>query len=179
MSFKWLTPSRAAAAGIFIAGAALTLSVAAQTAPAAGATATPPAASAAGGPPSASDQAINVRKAIYTLIGNNFGPIGGVLQGKTPFDGAEATKRAERVAFLANLSVEAYPEISKTGNTRAKPEVWTNRADFDKKLKDFTDHSNALVAVLRKDSKDEDGFKTAAKLVASDCKGCHEDFRTK
>jgi cytochrome c556 len=178
MSFKWPTPSRAAAVGLFIAGTALTLTVSAQTAPTAGAAATPPAATA-GGPPSASDQAITVRKAVYTLIGNNFGPIGGVLQGKTPFDGAEALKRAERVAFLASLSVDAYPEISKTGNTRAKPEIWANRADFDKKLKDFTDHSNALVAALRKDSKDEDGFKAAAKLVASDCKGCHEDFRTK
>lgn len=179
MSFKWLTPSRVVASGILIAGTALTLSVSAQTAPPAGAAATPPPANAAGGPPSASDQAIAVRKAVYTLIGNNFSPIGGVLQGKTAFDGVEATKRAERVAFLSTLAVDAYPDISKTGNTRAKPEIWTNRADFDKKLKDFTDHSNALVAVLHKDSKDEDGFKAAAKLVASDCKGCHEDFRTK
>lgn len=178
MSFKWPTPSRAAAVGLFIAGTALTLTVSAQTAPTAGAAATPPAATA-GGPPSASDQAITVRKAVYTLIGNNFGPIGGVLQGKTPFDGAEATKRAERVAFLASLSLDAYPDISKTGNTRAKPEIWSNRADFDKKLKDFNDHSNALVQVLHKDSKDEEGFKAAAKLVAGDCKGCHEDFRTK
>lgn len=177
MSLKWLTQSRVAAAGLLVAGAALTLSASAQSPTPAG-TATPPAA-AAGGPPSASDQAIAVRKATYTLIGNNFGPIGGVLQGKIAFDGAEATKRAERVAFLATLSTDVYPDISKTGNTRAKPEIWENRADFDKKLKDFIDHSNALVQVLHKDNKDEDGFKTAAKLVAGDCKGCHEDFRTK
>ena len=136
-------------------------------------------------PPPADDsalraaQAIKVRKAIYTLIGNNFGPIGATLQGKVPFDGTEALKRAERVSFLAGLALEAYPDISKTGDTKAKPEIWENRAAFDKRTQDLVDHSNALVAALRKDKTNADAFKTAATAVAGDCKGCHDEFRAK
>lgn len=146
--------------------AALPLSVAAQT---------PPANSGA----TQADRAIAQRKAVYTLIGGNFNPIGNVLQGKAQFDGAEALKRAERVAFLAGLSLEVYPDVSKTGNTKAKPEIWGNRATFDKKSQDFVEHANALVAVLRKDRTDVAAFKTAATAVAGDCKGCHDDFRVK
>lgn len=124
-------------------------------------------------------QAIKTRKAIYTLIGVNFGPLGAALQGKTPFDGAEALKRAERVSFLASLTPEAYPEFSKTGDTKAKPEIWSNRPEFDKHLQDLIEHSNALVATLRKDRNDAAAFKSAATVVAGDCKSCHDDFRAK
>lgn len=125
------------------------------------------------------NQAIAVRKAVYTLIGNNFGPLGQVVQGKAPFDGTEALKRAERVAFLAGLAQETYSDISKIGNTKAKPEIWENRAEFDKLNKEFADHSNALVAVLRKDKNNAEAFKAAATAVAGDCKSCHDQFRAK
>lgn len=125
------------------------------------------------------NQAIVARKAVYTLVGNNFGPLGAVVQGKAQFDGTEALKRAERVAFLAGLVPEAFPEVSKTGNTKAKPEIWENRAAFDKKVQEFSEHANALVAVLRKDKANADAFKTAATVVAGDCKSCHDDFRAK
>jgi cytochrome c556 len=125
------------------------------------------------------NQAIAVRKAVFTLVGNNFGPLGAQLQGKVPFDGTEALKRAERVAFLSGLALEAFPDISKTGNTKAKPEIWDNRADFDKKLQDFAQHANDLVAVLRKDKTNVDAFKAAAGKVGGDCKGCHDDFKAK
>ncbi|MGC3982854.1 MAG: cytochrome c [Steroidobacteraceae bacterium] len=124
-------------------------------------------------------QAIAARKAVYTLIGNSFSPLGGVLQGKTQFDAADALKRAERVALLASYSQEVYPEVSKTGNTKAKPEIWEDRAAFDKRLQEFVDHSNALVAQLRKDKNNADAFKAAATTVANDCKGCHDQFRAK
>lgn len=125
------------------------------------------------------NQAIKARKAVFTLIGANFGPIGAQLQGKAPFDGTEALKRAERVAFLAGLAQEAFPDISKTGDTKAKPEIWDNRADFDKKLQDLLQHSNDLVAALRKDKTNVDAFKAAATKVGGDCKGCHDDYRAK
>src|SRR5690349_9588715 len=111
MNSSWITVRRLA----LVTAACATLAASAQAQ-------TPP----AGGDDSAlrAAQAIKVRKAIYTLIGNNFGPIGATLQGKAPFDGAEVLKRAERVSFLAGLTLEAYPDISKTGDTKAKPEIW-------------------------------------------------------
>ncbi len=133
----------------------------------------------AAGPVSPAKQAIDVRKAIFTLINSNFKPVGNVLQGKAEYDAADLSKRARRVVFLADLLNEAFPDISSAADTRAKPEIWKNRADFDKKLKDFQDHAAALAQVLAKEKTGSDTFKAAAVAVGQDCKGCHESYKTK
>jgi len=127
------------------------------------------------------DQALKYRQSLFTVITNNFAPIGGVLQGRAEFNGATALKSAERTAQLAAMVSDAFPEVSKTATgTKSSAEIWDKRAEFDKMAKDFADHSAALVAVLKKDNKtDTAKFKTAATAVAGDCKGCHDKFRMK
>jgi cytochrome c556 len=126
-------------------------------------------------------QAIAVRKASFTLIANNFKPIGDVLQGKATFDAAEIQKRATRVAFLSEFLTDAFPDVSNLSepDTKAKPNIWTNRAEFDKKLKDFQDHAATLAQVAAKETTNSEAFKAAAGAVGQDCKGCHEKFKAK
>jgi cytochrome c556 len=130
---------------------------------------------------SPSKQAIEARKAAFLLIGQNFKPLGDVLQGKTPYDQAQVRKRAERVAFLANLLPETFPDVSNVGEpgTRTKSDAWTNRADFDKKLKEFSEHTTALAQIAARESSASDAFKAAATVVAQDCKSCHDSYRVK
>ena len=46
--------------------------------------------------------------------------------------------RAERVAMIAPMLKEAYPPESKgVANSKLKPAMWENRADFDAKLQDL------------------------------------------
>jgi cytochrome c556 len=126
------------------------------------------------------EAAIEYRQALYKVIGANFTPVGAVLQGRAEFNGADMLKRAERTAQLAVMLDDAFPEISKTGNTKALPEIWTNRAKFDAIAKDFVTHSAALVAVLKKDSSSATAeFKAAATAVAGDCRNCHMEFRAR
>jgi cytochrome c556 len=155
-------------------GVGLALSAAAQTPPAA-----PTAAPTAAPPPSPASQAIAVRKAIYTLIGANFKPIGDALKGTATSDSAELVKRATRVAYFAGLVQEAFPDSSSYGDTKAKPEIWSNRTDFDKRLKDFQTHAQALVQVAANETPSSDAFKAAAGAVGQDCKGCHDNYRAK
>ncbi len=131
------------------------------------------------GPPSPATQAINVRKAVFTLIGSNFKPVGEVLQGHAAYESVDVQKSAGRVAFLAGLLNEAFPDNSATGDTKARPEIWSNRADFDKRVKDFQDHSAALVQVAAREKSGSDAFKAAAAAVGQDCKGCHENYKVK
>jgi cytochrome c556 len=128
-------------------------------------------------PPNVAKQAIDNRKAVFTLIGSNFKPIGEILRG-TPYELVDVNKFASRVAFLAGLLPEAFPDISRTGDTRATPEVWSNRADFNKRLKDFGDHAVALSRLVQGGG-ELDAFRNAARTVAQDCKGCHDTYRTK
>ena len=134
---------------------------------------------AAGTGPTPAERAIEYRQALYTVMANNWGPVGQMLAGRMPFNGADAAKRAARVAFIAAVLPEAYPDISKDGDTKAKPDIWANRAEFDKINKDLGDHTAALAALLAKDTTGGDAFKTAATAVANDCKTCHDKFRAK
>ncbi|MEJ0034475.1 MAG: cytochrome c [Gammaproteobacteria bacterium] len=131
--------------------------------------------------PSAAKRAVDERKAIFTLIGGNFRPIGEQLQGRVSLDSSQARKRAERLAFLAALASDAFSDVSNVGDpaTRAKPEIWSNRAQFDQVVADFVKHSQALAQVVATQAPGSDAFKAAAGAVAQDCKSCHDNFRAK
>ncbi len=173
MCDKWQTFWRLAAgcAAVVLAGI-VAFSVDAQTA------AGPPAGKRA---IEAGRRAIEARKAIYILLETYFGPLGNVVKGSTQYNEVEVEKRLLRVAFLANLlSVdETYPEMSNLGKaeTKAKPDVWANRSDFEKKLKEFQDHVASVVQVNAMEKRATDAFKAAVIAVAQDCKGCHDTFR--
>jgi cytochrome c556 len=169
MSNRSKRAAASSARAALLLGIGVALSSAAQT----------PAATPAASPPSPASQAIAVRKAIYTLIGSNFKPIGDALKGSGTADSAELVKRATRVAYFAGLVQEAFPDGSGAGDTKAKPEIWTNRTDFDKRLRDFQTHAQSLVQVAANEAPSSDAFKAAAGAVAQDCKGCHDNFRAK
>ena len=95
-------------------------------------------------PPNLAQHAIDNRKAVFTLIGNNFRPVGEVLRGASSYESIEVDKYAARVAFLTGLLPEAFPEVSRSGDTRALAEIWSNRPDFERRLKDFTQHATTL-----------------------------------
>ncbi len=131
--------------------------------------------------PGAGRQAVEERKAVFKLIGANFRPFGAVLKGEAQYDAIEPRKRLARLAVLAPYTSELFSDASNLGepDTKAKPEIWSKRAEFDGKLKDFQAHVAALVAIADKDAAYTDGVKTALTTVAQDCKGCHDDYKLK
>lgn len=154
-------------AGVVLAGLVFGLTAAAQTAPAGGAPG-----------PSPARQAVDVRKAAYTLIGANFRPLVAVLKG-APFDAADAEKRASRLTFLADLLDESFPAVSNLGepDTKAKAEIWSNLPDFTKRLTDFQGHIAELARVATTEKSATDAFKAAVAAVGQDCKSCHDTYR--
>ncbi len=148
------------------------ISLSAQTAP-------PAAPSAA--PTPAARQTIEARKAAFTLVGRNFRPIGEVLKGNVKYEDIDVTKHIARIAFLSNLLQEEFPDSTNLGEpeTKAKPDVWANRADFDKRLHDFQLHAVALAEVNARDKGLTDSVKTAVTTLGQDCKGCHDTYKVK
>ncbi|HEY6528647.1 MAG TPA: cytochrome c [Cellvibrionaceae bacterium] len=131
--------------------------------------------------PNPAKQAIKLRQATFTLIASNFKLIGDVLQDKAPYDAAEIAKRAKRVAFLTEFLDGTFPDVSNLGepDTKAKSEVWSKSDDFQKRVKDFKEHANALATLVTKDNTNSAAFKSAAEAVAKDCKGCHDNYKVK
>jgi len=142
-----------------------------------------PAAEKAAAPagPNPGKQAIAVHKAAFTLIANSFKPLGDASQGKAEYNQADFQKRANRILVLTDFLETSFPESANLGepDTKAKPEVWTNKAEFDKKLKEFQEHAATLVKVVGTEKTASDAFKEAAGAIAKDCKGCHEGFKAK
>ena len=128
------------------------------------------------GPPSKAEQALTYRKALYQVVAWNVRPMGAMAQDKLPFNAAEFALRAGRVAALTPMLAEAYPPESQgVANSKLKPEMWANRADFDAKLKDLVDRSAALAQV----AKGGDPAKTKAAFfsMSDACKACHEKYK--
>jgi len=124
------------------------------------------------------EAAVEYRQSVYEVMAWNFGPMGAMAQGKVPYDAAEFAKRADRVAMVAPMLTEAFPPESRSvRNTKLKPEAWSNRADFDAKLKDLLDRTAALATVAK--GGDFEKSKAAFFDAANACKACHDKYRLK
>lgn len=129
--------------------------------------------------PTPAERAIEYRQSVFRIVSGNFGPLAQIAQGKAPFDATKARKNADLLAAISAFLVDAHPEISKEGKTRAKPEIWANRAEFDRRIADFGEHARSLALVTARSDSATDEFKAAIGTVGNDCKGCHDNFRTK
>ena len=163
-----VTAARRIRVGAVFLAAAIAATAHSQTTPPAGAPG-----------PSPARQAVDARKAAFTLIGANFHPLGAILKGAAPADATEVNKRATRLAFLAGLLDENFPDASNLGapDSKAKAEIWSDRADFDKKLKNFQGDAAALVQVSGDGKGSADAIKAAIAAVGQDCKACHDKYR--
>ncbi|MCP5420334.1 MAG: cytochrome c [Gammaproteobacteria bacterium] len=126
------------------------------------------------------DDAIEYRKATMEVIGWNFGPLGGMLKGKVPFDAALAKRNAERLEYLAALPLEGFPPGADKGEkekTTAKETIWEEPDKFKDLFEKMGSESAKLAEVAA--SGDEGAIKTQIGEVAKVCKSCHDDFRVK
>lgn len=127
--------------------------------------------------PTKGEQALKYRKAVYQAIAWNMGPLGAMAQDKAPFDAADFAMRAGRVAALTPMLAESYiPETRGIANSRLKEAMWTNRADFDAKMKTLVERSAQLAQTAR--GSDAAQTKAAFFDMANACKACHEKYRS-
>ncbi len=122
------------------------------------------------------EDAIKYRQSAFTLLGNHFGRVAGMAQGKIPFDAKVAAENTAVLVTLSKLPTAAFGEgTDKGAPTRAKPEIWKDGAKF----KAAAEKMMAEVAKLDTAAKTGslDAIKAAVGGVGGACKGCHDDFR--
>ena len=122
---------------------------------------------------------LKMRKAAYDVMAYAFEALDNMAEGKRPYTKDEAVRNAEIVARVAQLPKNFFGEgtDSKAGETRAKPEIWTNRADFDKKMGNMIEETGKLPAAAA--SGDMGALKKAVQAADDACKACHDDYRVK
>ena len=122
------------------------------------------------------DRQIRYRKAAYTLMNLNFASLAAMAEGKKPFNKDEAARNAEFVAMLATVPKQYFGEGTDK-DTKAKPEIWTHRADFDSKMDHMVSEAQKLPAVVR--AGDMAAFKKQVGEIDRACSSCHDEYRLK
>jgi len=121
------------------------------------------------------EDAIKYRKAAFTVLAANFGTLGAMANGRAPFDAKVAAESAQVVETLAKLPWAGFASGTDKGETRAKPEIWTQQAKF----KETGDKASAEIGKLVAAAKtgNLDNLKAAFGPAAASCKACHDNFR--
>lgn len=123
------------------------------------------------------DDAVRYRQQAYQVMLWNYAPMGAMVRGRVPFNAAEFQKRAVRVRQLSAMLLEGFTKESaqSTLKTDAKPEIWTNFADFESKMRAFETSTVTLVRVAK--SADEAQMKAQFAKVSETCKACHDQYK--
>ncbi len=122
------------------------------------------------------EDAIKYRQSSLFVMGQHFGRVGAMANGRVPFDAKVAADNADVVAAMSKLPWAGFgPGTDKGGNTKAKPEVWTEQVKF----KDLSDKLVAETTKLSAAAKtgNIDNLKTAFGATAAACKACHDAYR--
>jgi cytochrome c556 len=138
------------------------------TAAAAGVLAIATAAIAAGSP-------MEERQATMKQVGQTMKEAGAFASAATPFDAAKVKTLMDGVGGAAKKLHGLYPAGSGDDpKSAADPKIWTNKADFDKRLTEMTTLASAAGKTTSTDT-----FKPVFSALGATCKSCHDVYRKK
>ena len=123
------------------------------------------------------DDAVRYRQGALNVMGAHFGRLGAMAQGKIAWDAKAVADNIDVVETLHTLPFAAFgPETSKA-TSKARPEIWTDTAKFDKARENMYAKVANLVEVGK--AGNEAAIKTAIGETGASCKACHDDFRNR
>lgn len=126
-----------------------------------------------GGLAYAQADAIKARKDGFQVFRVSMGAIKKVVDDNGPASAAVAP--AEAIAAQAGKQLQHFPAGSDKGDTKAKPEIWANKAQFDGYMKDAEAKATALAAAAK--SGDMAAVKAGFGALGGTCGTCHKAFR--
>lgn len=118
------------------------------------------------------------RQSWFALVAMNFGPIASSVKGEIPWNEEMIQGWANDLAALTELNImRGFADGSDKGTTRAKPEIWQNKADFESKMNDL----DTAVAALQKSaaSGEREAITADVGAVGKACKACHDEYKSK
>lgn len=117
---------------------------------------------------------VKTRQEDMKKMGSSFKYVVPIVKGESD-DLSVAVAPLTAVSEIAKQIPSLFPPGSghdAVAESRAKPEVWTKRAEFEAAATQLADESGKLLAAAK--ANDLAGFKAQFKAYASACGGCHE-----
>lgn len=118
--------------------------------------------------------AIKDRQQAMKDVGGAMQNLGTIAKKEAPFDAGVVKNNAETIAEALKRAAALFPEGSDRGDieTWSMPEIWSDRADFDRKFETAEAEAVALQSVGV-----ESGFLPALGKLGNACKACHQTYR--
>ena len=120
---------------------------------------------------------VKQRQAAMVLIGKYWGPMGGMAQGKVPFNADTVKRNTGYLQALSAMPWDGFNASTKDVKTRALPAVFSDAAKFKEAQDRFTGEVSKLATTVA--GGDEAAIKSQLATVGKTCGGCHESFREK
>ena len=121
------------------------------------------------------EDAVKYRQSALFVMGQHFGRIGAMVNGKAPYDARAAVENAEIVAEMARLPWAGFGAGTDKLSKRAKAEIWTEQAKFKEHNEKLVGETGKLLTAAKTNSLEN--LQTAFKATAGACKGCHDAYR--
>lgn len=121
------------------------------------------------------EDAIKYRKAGMTMMSVHLGRVAAMANGRVPFDAKAAAENAEIATALSKLPYAGFIAGTDKGETRAKPEIWSEPDKFRAAASRMQDEMVKLNTAAK--GGNLDAIKAAAGEVGKACKGCHDEYR--
>jgi cytochrome c556 len=124
------------------------------------------------------DRLIKYRQAALATMGYHFfGILGPMAKGDRPYDAQVAARSAKFVSEVSHMPWDGFaPGTDAGAPTKAKPEIWKEKAKFDKYVVDMQAETAKLAQVAGTDLA---SLRTQVSATAKACNNCHDDFRNK
>ncbi len=123
------------------------------------------------------EDAVKYRQGAFQVMGQHFGRLGAMANGKAPFDAKTAQDNAAVVEVISKLPWSAFGPGTDVGQTKAKPEIWTEKAKFDQGAEKLMAEAVKLQAAAKMGNLD--ALKAAFGDTAATCKACHDSYKNK
>ena len=116
------------------------------------------------------------RQSYFALLAANFGPMVASVKGEVPWDQVKMENWANDLAALSTLDImRGFVDGSDKGTTRAKPEIWQDKADFTSKMETLHTELASLQQVTA--GGDREAIAKQVGVAGKACKSCHDDYK--
>jgi len=120
----------------------------------------------------------SLRQSYFAIVGMTFGPMGDMVKGDIEWNGEQFAAWASDLAAVSSVTVErGFAPGSDKGKTRARPEIWDNKADFEEKLGNFRMQAAKLAEVAA--TGDRQAIAGQFRETGGACKACHDNYKSR
>ena len=123
------------------------------------------------------DDIIKFRKGAYQVIGWEMRPLGLMVKGEMPYDKDVFIHNTAVIATMSQVVPEAFVTGTDKGETKAKPDIWSDPPKFKAALERFQSEATKMSEVAK--GGNFDAIKVQFGSLAKSCGNCHDNFRNK